>query len=118
MNRIAQRLRWSALDAAERAAALQRPAVAAGAETLEGTRAILAEVRAGGDAALRAITARLDKADISDFLVSDAEFAAARAELSDEQIEAIRTAIANVSRYHEAQLTEPYSVETTAGVVV
>ena len=117
MNRIAQRLRWRALSAAERDAALQRPAVAAGAETQDGVRKILAEVRSGGDAALREITARLDNADISDFLVSADEFAAARAALTDNQVAAIRAAIANVGRYHEAQLTEPYSVETTPGVV-
>ncbi|NND54580.1 MAG: histidinol dehydrogenase [Gammaproteobacteria bacterium] len=117
MNKIAQRVRWSELSAAERTAALQRPAVTAGAETLAGVQKILAEVRAGGDAALRAITARLDKAELTELQVTPDEFAAARKQLTDEQFAAIQTAIANVRRYHEAQLTEPYSVETSAGVV-
>lgn len=117
MNKIAQRYRWADLDAAARATALQRPAVAAGVETLASVRSILAEVRAGGDAALRTITARLDKAEISEFRVSDAEFADARAALTDEQVVAIHTAMTNVSRYHEAQISAPYSVETADGVL-
>ncbi len=117
MNKIAQRFRWSDLTPEQRTAALLRPAVAAGADTVAGVRAILAEVRAGGDAALRAITARLDKAELEDFRVSDAEFADARAALTDTQVEAIHTAITNVSRYHEAQFMEPYSVTTATGVV-
>jgi len=117
MIKIAQRYRWRDLTAEQRATALLRPAVAAGSDTLADVRKILTEVRASGDNALRAITARLDKANLDDFRVSAAEFEIARDSLTAEQIAAIQTAIHNVSRYHEAQLSEPYSVETTAGVV-
>lgn len=117
MNKIAQRYQWSELSAAQREDVLQRPAVAAGPEITAGVRDILARVRRDGDTALKELTARLDKADLDEFRVSEQEFASAAAALTAEQTDAIRTAIANVQRYHEAQLTEPYSVTTAPGVV-
>jgi histidinol dehydrogenase len=77
----------------------------------------LAEVQSGGDAALRKLTKKLDKVKLDDFKVSAEEFIEARAELTGVQVKALQTAIANVSRYHEAQLSENTSVETTPGVV-
>ena len=78
MNRIAQRYRWSELTAKQRSDVLQRPAVQAGPETLAGVREILAEVRRDGDAALRALTRRLDGAELGELRVSETEFEAAR----------------------------------------
>jgi len=117
MNKIAQRYNWSDLSAQQRAEVLLRPAVAASPEVSASVRDILARVRRDGDVALRELTARLDKAEISNFRVTEEEFTSARAELTDTQMNALRTAIGNVHRYHEAQLTEPYSVTTASGVV-
>ena len=117
MNKIAQRYKWTELSAQQRAEFLMRPAVADSPKISTTVRDILARVRRDGDAALRELTARLDKADIDEFRVTDEEFASARAELTAAQIEALGTAIANVRRYHEAQLTEPYSVAIASGVV-
>jgi histidinol dehydrogenase len=109
--------KWSDLGPREREALLRRPAVADDVDIRKGTTAIVAEVRAGGDTALRALTQRLDGATIPEFRVSDEEFAAARAALSHEQVEAIDVAIANVRRFHEAQKPLPVRVETMPGVV-
>jgi histidinol dehydrogenase len=49
--------------------------------------------------------------------VSTAEFAAAETALDAEQRQAIDRAIANVRRFHEAQLGAPLRVETAPGVV-
>ncbi len=117
MNKIAQRHNWSDLSAQQRKNALLRPAVAAGPQTIAGVRDILTAVRRDGDQALRELTARLDKADITDLRVSDTEFAAARTALTDAQVTAIRTAIANVTCYHEAQQPQAKKVQTAAGVV-
>jgi histidinol dehydrogenase len=117
MNSLKQRYNWDQLSAAERAEVLQRPALAAGADTLKGVREILANVRANGDSGLRELTAKLDGVELDEFKVSDAEFAEARAALSAVQIEALQTAIDNVETYHEAQLSKPVSVETSKGVV-
>lgn len=111
------RYNWVELTADERRKVLQRPAVAANDETVAGVRDILKDVQTNGDNALRELTARLDKVELDSFRVSADEFAAARTELSDTQIEALRTAINNVTRYHEQQLSGPVTVETSPGVV-
>jgi histidinol dehydrogenase len=117
MSELGQRYSWAELSVEERRSVLQRPAVAANAETVAAVRTILANVRSRGDAALRELTTKLDKVQLDSFKVSAAEFAEARAALSDAQIAALRVAINNVSRYHEAQLDQNKTVETTAGVV-
>ena len=117
MNKLGNTYNWTELSGAERRTVLQRPAVAANAETVASVRAILAEVQTGGDTALRELTGKLDKVELSEFKVSAAEFAAARDALTNTQVAALQTAIANVSAYHEEQLTESKSVETTPGVV-
>lgn len=117
-NRIKARvIDWSALSADQRSAALGRPAQENASELLQKAQAIINEVRAGGDAALLAMTEKYDGAKLSTLRVSDAEFAEARAALNAQQVAAIERAISNVRRFHEAQLSEPLRVETSPGVV-
>ncbi len=117
MNKLAERYYWSELTPQQRRDVLLRPAVAASPQINDTVRALLSNVREGGDTALRELTARFDKATLTDLRVTAAEFETARQALTGAQIAAIRTAIANVRRYHEAQLAEPYSVTTAVGVV-
>lgn len=117
MNTLAQRYNWSDLTADERCSVLQRPAVAANATTVADVRQILAEVQTGGDATLRQLTEKLDGVRLDSFRVSEAEFTAARNALSKEQITALGMAINNVTRYHEAQLSDAKTVETAPGVL-
>jgi histidinol dehydrogenase len=117
MNKLAQRYRWAELSAAERRAVLERPAVAAGESIVAGVKDILKAVRERGDAALRELTLKLDKAELDDLRVSEGEFATARKQLSAEQIAALKTAIRNVRTYHKAQLGADLRVETAPGVV-
>lgn len=108
---------WNALSGAERAALLQRPAVADDAGIRDATESIVTAVREGGDAALRRFTAKYDGADIDALRVSDGELDDAEARLGAEDIAAIDLAIANVRRFHEAQRPGPIRVETMQGVV-
>jgi histidinol dehydrogenase len=117
MSNMGQQYNWADLSDAQRSSVLQRPAVTANAETVAAVRQILADVKTGGDTVLRQLTEKLDGVALESFKVSDAEFVAARAELNEVQITALRTAISNVSRYHEAQLREPSAIETTPGVL-
>jgi histidinol dehydrogenase len=110
-------LNWSSLSVAERRIALQRPTLRGSEELLGRVRTIVNEVRSGGDAVLRRYTRELDGADIGQFAVSSAEFAAAEKLLSKEQRTALDRAINNVTRFHEAQVTAPLSLETSPGVV-
>ena len=111
-----QRAQWKALDSAAQRAFLRRPAVEDDASIREAVLGIVAEVKNGGDEALRTLTARLDGADLSDLRVSNQEMDAASAALSTAAIDAIDVAIANVRCFHEAQRSPDITVETMPGV--
>ena len=117
MNKLAQRYTWSELEQTDRDMVLQRPAVTAGSTITAGVREILDTVRRRGDTALLELTARFDGVSLDSIRVQPDEFAQARKQLSTQQIDALRTAIVNVTAFHEAQLTAPVRVETTPGVV-
>ncbi|RZA28316.1 MAG: histidinol dehydrogenase [Lysobacteraceae bacterium] len=111
------RLEWSSLPADTRAAALQRPVQQVAASTRESVAALLQEVREGGDAALRAITLRLDKVDLAGFEVGQAEFAAADAAVGEELKAAIGQAAQRIEAFHRAGMVQGYALETAPGVV-
>jgi histidinol dehydrogenase len=110
-------LSWSSLSVDERRQALRRPVQQDEAAIHERVREIVSDVRARGDSALLEFTRRFDGVALSSIEVSTAEFAAAETALDTEQRQAIDRAIANVRRFHEAQLGAPLRVETTPGVV-
>lgn len=109
-------LQWSGLDTRERVAALQRPTQRARAEVDAVTREVIAAVRAGGDAALRAYTRRFDGVQLGAVQVDAQELAAARRALAATEHAALERAIENVERFHRAQNLQALSVETTPGV--
>ena len=83
-------------------------------------RAILDEVRAGGDAAVRRLTERFDHAELApdELRVPLAEIDAAVGTLEPAVLAGLRTAIANVRAVAEAQLREPVRVELEQGHAV
>jgi histidinol dehydrogenase len=109
-------LDWTALDEAQRAAVLRRPAQREAASLLESAGRIVRDVRERGDEALREYTERLDRVRLESFAVGSAEFAAAEAALTAEQHAALRRAIETVTLFHERQRVAPLSVETSPGV--
>jgi histidinol dehydrogenase len=111
-----QRARWNALDAAGRRTLLRRPAVADDAAIREAVLGIVADVKNRGDAALRDLTARLDRAELDDLRVSAEEMDAAVRLLPAAAVDAIDLAISNVRRFHEAQRPPEVLVETMPGV--
>jgi histidinol dehydrogenase len=110
-------LNWSSLSAQERRQALRRPVQQDAAATYERVREIISDVRARGDSALLEFTRRFDGVALPAIEVGTAEFAAAETALDAEQRQAIDRAIANVRRFHEAQIGTALRVETEAGVV-
>jgi histidinol dehydrogenase len=107
---------WTLLSAAARAALLKRPAQRDPAELERAVAAIIAEVRARGDAALADYTRRFDGVVPAALAVDAAEFAAAEAALPPAAHAAIDRAIGNVRRFHEAQRAPPLAVDTAPGV--
>ena len=108
---------WSALSPPARIDALLRPAMTGNPGLDDRVRAIMAEVRRDGDAALLRFAKDLDKVELSSLRVSEEEAAAAEAALPADARAAITAAIANVRRFHEAQLPPPLLVETAPGVI-
>jgi histidinol dehydrogenase len=110
-------LNWSSLSADKRSDVLRRPAQQDTRALHEQVREIVRDVRARGDAALREFTRRFDGVALDAIEVSTAEFAAAETALTGEQRQAIDRSIANVRRFHEAQVAPTLRVETSPGVV-
>lgn len=111
------RIDWSALNQAQRSAALQRPAQVVAEDTRRTVAALIAEVRAGGIEALRAITARFDGAAPESFEVGPEQFAAAEASIDPALRQAMVEAAARIEAFHRAGMAQPYALETAAGVV-
>ena len=94
---------------------LQRP-VFETASLNEKVKAILDEVKANGDAAVRNYTAQFDKVELKDFLVSKAEIDEGVNALDNQLKKAIELAAANIRKFHNAQRLESQIIETTPGV--
>lgn len=109
-------LHWNQLDRNAQREALARPAAADNDAVTGQARALIERVRREGDVALLELARQFDGATLDSLRVSPAEFAAARDQLNQVQLQAIHNAIANVTRFHEAQLPQPISLETQAGV--
>ena len=107
---------WQKLSPAERTAALTRPALRSDATVAQRVAAIVAKVRAEGDAALRELTAELDRVELDSLEVGPEEFAAAEAALTAAQRSAIHAAAANIDTFHRPQLPQPFAIDTVPGV--
>jgi histidinol dehydrogenase len=110
-------LDWQTASAGSKRAALARPAADTRAEVFAQASEVIAAVRAEGDAAIDRFTRKFGGPALTDLRVSAREFADARQALRADQVAAIERAVANVSRFHEAQQSQPLVVETMPGVV-
>ena len=84
---------------------VSRPEIRPGLE--DEVRAILGEVRAGGDDAVRRFSERFDGALVDELPVAPAEIEAALELVEPGVLDALRTAIANVRALVQAQLSGP-----------
>ena len=96
---------------------LLRPGDEQAAARREQAAAMLAAVRAGGDAAVRRFARQFDGFSEPSFQVSPEQFAAAEAAVSPALQAAIRQAYANIRVFHASQREQPQRVETMPGVV-
>jgi histidinol dehydrogenase len=95
---------------------IKRPAMDT-CQLSEAVAAILAEVRASGDVALRKFSRTFDGVELDEFLVTEDEFVAADLEVSQELKDALAIAKANIEKFHAVGATEAGKIETTSGVV-
>jgi histidinol dehydrogenase len=86
-------------------------------ETIEPViQQIFDQVKAEGDAGLRALTQKLDGVALDDIWVSPEELAAASAQVPAELQAAIRQAAQNIETFHRQQLEAEAVIETSPGV--
>ena len=111
-----KRIDWNSASIDARRAALSRPATETREEVFREAAAIITAVRAEGDAAVRRFTKQFGGPDLAQLRVSAAEFRDARDALDAQQIAALERAVANVTRFHQAQASAPLAVDTMAGV--
>ena len=83
----------------------------------QSVRAILEDVRANGDEALRSYTRKFDGVELDSFAVTQSEIEQAVAGIKAELKQAISTAKANISRFHRSQFEKVKLIETTPGVL-
>ncbi|WJG20509.1 histidinol dehydrogenase [Vibrio furnissii] len=108
---------WQSLSETQQDSILERPAIAEGANITAAVSEVIAKVRAEGDAALLALTAKFDRVTPESIRVTQDEIDAASARLSDEMKQALEQAYTNIARFHKAQKPQPIKVETMPGVV-
>lgn len=94
----------------------QRALTAQQAQVAETVAAIIADVDARGDDAIKDYELKFTGAQLSSLVVTPAEIAEAERLVSDELKNAIEMAIANISAFHSAQAMDPVEVVTTPGV--
>ncbi|MBO7173194.1 MAG: histidinol dehydrogenase [Burkholderiaceae bacterium] len=108
---------WNAVSKEEQAALLMRPAVSASDSITAIVTDILKNVKENGDDALREYNRKFDKTEVADLLVSSEMFDAAEQALPEALKDAMRVAVANLTKFHTAQRLAPVSVETMKGIL-
>ncbi|MBA4370675.1 MAG: histidinol dehydrogenase [Coriobacteriaceae bacterium] len=86
------------------------------AEILGVAQRIVDDVRTRGDEALREYTKTLDKADVAEFRVPEAEIEAAVAVVGDEFLDALSTAADAIEDFHRRQVPQSWFVTHEGGV--
>ena len=109
-------LDWAGLSADERAAALARPPSNSSEERIAAVQRILAQVRADGDTALRALTRRFDNVELDSLEVGAAEFDAAEAGLDPALRAAMIEAKSRLEAWHRAGAPTEFEIDTAPGV--
>lgn len=98
--------------------ALDPPNSSADPAVIEVVRAVIAEVRAGGDAALRSLTQRFDGIDLEDVRVPTGELLRAPDEIDTDLRAALETAASAIHDYHARQMTPEPAPFVRGGVTV
>lgn len=107
---------WSELSPDEQVALLERPTLLNDLTIREQASQIIATVRRDGDVALFDFARQFEGRDLDALQVSSQEFAEAASSLRPAAVDAIDTAIANVRRFHEAQIPAEIDMPVSPGV--
>ncbi|MDD3029520.1 MAG: histidinol dehydrogenase [Alphaproteobacteria bacterium] len=107
---------WNGATAAQKKKALERPALPHDENVFQTVEAIVGEVKAKGDTALRTFNARFGGGERKNLRVAKNEMDAALLALPSELRASLRRAKRNIERFHKAQRPEAVLCETEPGV--
>lgn len=110
-----QRVNWDTLNGEQQSQLLRRPALANNQTQQQQVAEIIAQVRSGGDSALRSLTAQIDKTELEQLTVA-VDAPAKNPALSPELKAAIDQAWQNIRLFHQQQQPQSISIETQPGV--
>ncbi len=88
------------------------------AEQQAAVRAILQEVKAEGDAAVRRYTERFDGVRLDDLRVSEAEWAQAESQVDQAVVQALKEAAENIRDYHQRQVRQSWFTAKPGGTML
>ena len=108
---------WSRASPEQRTLALQRPTRRLQPEIQAVVSRIVEQVRADGDACLRALTRRYENAELSVFEVTPDEFEQAARDIPESLQAAMREAHGRITRWHGAGMATDFEIETAPGVL-
>ncbi|MDA9555909.1 histidinol dehydrogenase [Vibrio sp.] len=108
---------WQSLSESQQESILERPAITEGANITSAVSSVIEQVKADGDIALKALTAKFDKVELNDIRITSTEIDEAEERLSEKMKEALLQAYSNITTFHNAQKPKDLKVETQAGVV-
>lgn len=94
---------------------LQRP-YADNTAVLQSVQEILAQVKKSGDVAVRELTQRFTGVVLDNLQVSEEAINRAASQLSEELKAALQKAKRNIETFHQAQLRDPFVIETMQGI--
>ncbi|MFA9389202.1 MAG: histidinol dehydrogenase [Prolixibacteraceae bacterium] len=94
---------------------LKRP-VFETAQLNDTVKAVLDEIKSGGDTAVKKYTALFDKVELNELQLSEVEIEEGIETLDADLKSAIETATFNIRKFHESQRFETKVIETTPGV--
>ncbi len=109
-------INWPLLSPNEQERALARPAIAESGLLSQQVENILNNVRENGDKALYELTEKFDGIKLDSLRVDQQTVMNAKLALSPKRLKAIETAYAQIKSFHQAQVSDDITVETTPGV--
>lgn len=109
-------INWQDLSIREQHSALARPAITESKLLSQQVENILINVRNNGDKALFQLTEKFDGATLDSLLVTPLQIQAAKQALSEKRRKAINTAYTQIKRFHQAQISQDITVQTSPGV--
>ncbi|KAF7764619.1 histidinol dehydrogenase [Pseudoalteromonas citrea] len=110
-------IRWNELTSQQQQGALMRPALSASINVEAAVNDIIEQVKSNGDSALITFAEKFDKRNNVRLRVPQEEINNSAQALNAELKAAIETAYSNIKAFHQAQLPNNTSLETTPGVL-